>query len=121
MLLPDKADHRLVELASYTYYSPMLQCGVQLFRYQGRFMHQKVILVDDSLAGVGTVNLDNRSLYLNFEATALVADRGFVRNVEAMLETDLENCKTVRAEQFDNKPLPFRAAARIARLASPLL
>ncbi len=31
-------------------------------------MHQKIILVDDLMAGVGTVNLDNRSLYLNFEA-----------------------------------------------------
>jgi cardiolipin synthase len=121
VLLPAKADQRFVELASFTYYAPMLNCGVRLFRYQGRFMHQKIILMDDSLAGVGTVNLDNRSLYLNFEATALVADRGFVQSVEAMLETDLEHCEPVHSNQFDEKPLLFRAAARIARLASPLL
>lgn len=66
VLLPDKADHRLVQLASYTHYAAMMDCGVRFFRHQDRFMHQKVILVDDGLIGVGTVNLDNRSLHLNF-------------------------------------------------------
>ncbi len=121
ILLPGKADQRMVELASFTYYADMTDCGVRLFRYRDRFMHQKVILVDDGLAGVGTVNLDNRSLYLNFEETALVADASFAREVEAMLLADLERCDVVDRAHFDQKPLHFRAAARIARLASPIL
>ncbi len=121
ILLPGKADHRFVELASFTYYGEMLDCGVRLFRFQARFMHQKVFLVDDCLAGVGTVNLDNRAIYLNFEATALVADDRFAKRVETMLQADLALCEPVLREQFDNKPLRFRVAARIARLASPLL
>lgn len=121
ILLPGKADHRFVELASFTYYREMLDCGVRLFRYQGRFLHQKVFLLDDRLAGVGTVNLDNRALYLNFEATALVAEDRFAKHVEAMLQSDLASCEAVRRSHFDEKPLQFRVAARIARLASPLL
>ena len=121
ILLPGKADHRFVELASFTYYCEMMDCGVRLFRYQDRFLHQKVFLVDDRLAGVGTVNLDNRALYLNFEATALVADERFAKRVEAMLQSDLEHCESVDRAHFDNKPFYFRVAARIARLASPLL
>jgi cardiolipin synthase len=121
ILLPGKADQRLVELASFTYYADMTDCGVRLYRYRGRFMHQKVILVDDGLAGVGTVNLDNRSLYLNFEETALVADVGFATQIDAMLRADLECCDEVDRTLFDGKPLYFRAAARIARLASPIL
>ncbi len=121
ILLPGKADHRFVELASFTYYNEMMDCGVRLFRYQDRFLHQKVLLVDDRLAGVGTVNLDNRALYLNFEATALVADDRFAKRVEAMLKTDLALCEPVDRAHFDDKPLKFRVAARIARLASPLL
>lgn len=50
------------------------------------FMHQKVFLVDDVLAGVGTANFDNRSFRLNFEVTALVADQAFAGEVERMLE-----------------------------------
>jgi cardiolipin synthase len=121
IILPDKADQRIVEFASFTYYDVMLKSGVRLYRYRDRFMHQKVILVDDTVAGVGTVNLDNRSLYLNFEATALVADNGFIKQIEIMLAEDLENSTPVASEHYDNKPLPFRVASRVARLASPLL
>ncbi|UCB54167.1 MAG: cardiolipin synthase [Thiotrichales bacterium] len=121
IILPDVADQVFVELASYTYYDDMLNNGVRLYRYREHFMHQKVILVDDTVAGIGTVNLDNRSIYLNFEATALVADAGFISEVEAMLLDDLENSTPVQCEHYDRKPLPYRIACQIARLASPLL
>ena len=121
IILPDRADNRVVELASYTYYEDMLNFGVRLYRYCDRFMHQKVILVDDGVAGIGTVNLDNRSLYLNFEATALVADQDFIKQVEVMLMADFANSKPVQCQHFDSKLLPFRIACRVARLSSPLL
>jgi cardiolipin synthase len=121
ILLPRKADQKLVELASFTYYDDMTSCGVRLFRYRNRFMHQKVILIDERLAGIGTVNLDNRSLYLNFEATGLVADHGFAKRVETMLQEDLAWCKEVHCSHFDERPVWFRVAAKVARLASPLL
>ena len=121
ILLPEKADQRFIDLASFTYYANMTNCGVRLFRYRGRFMHQKVILVDNLVAGVGTVNLDNRSFYLNFEATGLVADDDFVKQVETMLTDDLKASEEVNRSHFDEKPVWFQAAARVARLASPLL
>ncbi len=99
----------------------MLSKGVRLYRYRDHFMHQKVILVDDTVAGVGTVNLDNRSIYLNFEATALVSDDDFITRIEAMLIDDLDNSTPVQCEHYDSKSLPYRIACRIARLASPLL
>ncbi|MFV2060616.1 MAG: phospholipase D-like domain-containing protein, partial [Gammaproteobacteria bacterium] len=121
IILPGKADLNVVELASFTYYSCMIDYGVKLFRYDTKFMHQKVILVDDTVAGVGTVNMDNRSIHLNFEATALIANKQFAKEVETMLLTDLENCNIIHPSHFENKSLWFRVAARISRLASPLL
>ena len=53
-------------------------------------LHQKVFLVDDDLAGVGTANLDNRSLRLNFEITLAFADRNFAKEMETMLEEDFK-------------------------------
>ncbi|HSN83721.1 MAG TPA: cardiolipin synthase [Polyangiales bacterium] len=121
VLIPDEPDQRFVELASLTYYAEMMDCGVQLFRYEDRFMHHKVLLVDDELAAVGTVNLDYRSLYLNFEETAVVADAKFAAQVAKMLEADLRRCQEVRRDHFDRQPLHVRVKARVARLASPLL
>jgi len=121
IILPGKADHKIVELASFTYYERMTNCGVRLFRYNDRFMHQKVMLIDNSIASIGTVNLDNRSIYLNFEATALITDPQFTQQVEDMLTIDLENSSEVQPIHFASKPIWFRIAARLAALSSPLL
>lgn len=121
VLLPDEPDQRFVELASLTYYTEMISTGVRLFRYRGRFMHHKVVLVDDALAAVGTVNLDYRSLYLNFEETAVIVDLQFARRVEAMLEDDLSHCDEVLSGHLESERLHTRIQARIARLAAPLL
>lgn len=121
VLLPGKADPWLVDLASFTYYTEMLDAGVALYRLRDRFLHQKVMLIDDDLATVGTVNLDNRSLYLNFEATAVVSDAEFATQVRDMLARDLELSEPVGREQYCDRPLAFRLAARLARLFSPLL
>jgi cardiolipin synthase len=121
IILPGKADINVVELASFTYYSCMIDYGVKLYRYNTKFMHQKIILVDNTLAGIGTVNIDNRSMHLNFEATALVADEQFSKEVAAMFATDLKNSTEIHPSHFENKSIIFRVAARISRLASPLL
>ena len=121
VLVPDEPDQRFVELASLTYYTEMMDCGVRLFRYKDRFMHHKVLLVDDELAAVGTVNLDYRSLYLNFEETAIVADPKFASEITRMLHADLQCSEEIQRDYFDRQPFRVRIKARVARLASPLL
>jgi cardiolipin synthase len=121
ILMPDKADHRLVQLASYSYYEEMLCVGIKLYRYQAGFMHQKVVLIDDMMASVGTVNLDNRSFKLNFEMTALVIDHCFVKAVEKMLLEDFTDSRPVNLSEIKDKPLWSQVKVRVSRLMSPLL
>tara|TARA_R110000868_G_scaffold144960_4_gene364556 strand:- start:76563 stop:77996 length:1434 start_codon:yes stop_codon:yes gene_type:complete len=121
IMLPAKADHMLVYLCSYDYYCDMQVAGVKLYRYEKGFMHQKVMLVDDRVASVGTVNLDNRSLYINFEITALSADKTFIQQVESMLNEDLTNCCTVDLESFARRPYLFRLMVKAIRLLAPIL
>ncbi len=83
-------------------------------------MHQKVILVDDLIAGVGTVNLDNRSFHLNFEVMAFMLQGPALTRVEAMLLTDLDNSDLVDLDEYHRRPLGFRLAVRAARLMAPL-
>lgn len=120
ILLPLKPDHLFVYLSSFSYVEEMSVAGVKLFRYEPGFMHQKVMLVDDAFAAVGTANLDNRSFRLNFELTALVADQGFAREVEKMLERDFEKSRRVHPRDFSRRRLGFRLAVRVARLFAPL-
>ena len=130
IILPNKPDHLMVYFCSFSYYDELRQVGIQVYRYQPGFMHQKVVLCDRNIAGVGTVNLDNRSFFLNFEVMAFVVDldvektdstTDFVESVEKMLLTDFESSRLVDFNQYAKKPFWFKLAARVSRLMSPVL
>ena len=121
ILIPEISDSFLVKLAAYSYFDEVSSTGVSFYRYQGGFLHGKVMLIDDSVATVGTANFDNRSFRLNFEITAVVAEQGFAQAVESMFEEDFENSRRMVQGEYENKNYLFRVAARIARLASPVL
>jgi len=120
ILLPSTIDHYLPWLASYAYIDELRAAGVKFFRYGNGFLHQKVILVDDDLAAIGTANLDNRSFRLNFESMVFIAERTFASDVEAMLSTDLANSNEVTSGLI-GQPVHIRIGAPLARLLAPLL
>ena len=121
VMLPDKPDHRLVYLASFSYFPELERHGVKFYRYKRGFLHQKVVLADGDLAFVGTANCDNRSFRLNFEITMAVTGREFASSVEAMLLEDFARCQRATAEDYDRRWPGFKAAVRLARLFSPIL
>jgi len=121
IIIPDEPDGPMVAMANWAYTRELLAVGVKVFRYQGGFLHQKVLLMDDQLAGVGTANFDNRSFRLNFEITMLVHDLFFAREVERMLETDLTRCRQVTLQEATSKPMWMRLGMAVARLFSPVL
>jgi cardiolipin synthase A/B len=99
----------------------MIGAGVAIYRYIPGFMHQKVILIDDMLAGVGTVNLDNRSFSLNFEVTVWVHQAEFIQQVAGMFDDDFAVSRMVEPQEYEGRSLIFRLSARIARLFAPIL
>jgi cardiolipin synthase len=121
VMIPDRPDHRIVWLAGFAYIGEIMEAGVKLYRYAAGFMHQKVILIDDEVAGVGTVNFDNRSFRLNFENTALIFDRAFVSDVAAMLENDFARSRHINEEAYAEFSLLVRMFAPATRLLAPLL
>ena len=121
IMIPGKPDKRAPWLATFSYLAEMEAAGVGVFRYLDGFQHQKVVLVDDAWAAVGTANLDNRSMRLNFEVSIVVVDRAFATEVAAMLENDFARCRRAPATEYTGRPVWFRLAVRLARLASPIL
>jgi cardiolipin synthase len=120
IMLPAKPDHLLVYLSAFSYLESAENVGVKFYRYRAGFLHQKVLLVDDDLAAVGTANLDNRSMRLNFELTVLFADRQFAAGVAGMLQRDFLQCDRATPGDLKRRGLTFRLAVRIARLLSPI-
>ncbi|MCG8584283.1 MAG: phospholipase D-like domain-containing protein, partial [Pirellulales bacterium] len=120
IMLPNKADHLLVWLSSFSFMGRAEPVGIKFFRYVPGFLHQKVLIVDDDFAAVGTANLDNRSFRLNFEITIAAADKEFAANVEEMLTRDFSQCREVTSDELASKPFWFKLAVKTARLMAPI-
>lgn len=121
VLVPSKADRWLVYLAGFYYERVLESIGVPVYRYRDGFLHQKCVLVDDDLALIGSTNLDNRSLHLNFELMLAVGERPVVAQVAEMLERDFARASTQGAEPERLRPWYFRIGTVVARLFSPVL
>ncbi|MET3925598.1 cardiolipin synthase [Devosia sp. 2618] len=121
VMLPNEPDHKMVWLASIAHADAMIEHGVSIYRYQNGFLHQKVVLMDDEIATIGSVNFDNRSFAINFEITLWFADRQTIDNVEAMLTEDFNHCRKVDMDEVKGRTWPMRFLTQAARLLSPLL
>ena len=121
ILTPRLNDNWFVKEAANVYLSEFSLMGARIFFYERGFMHQKVVLVDDGLSLVGTVNFDNRSFRLNFEVTGAVADGEFAREVEAMLAEDFAHSTEVGEYDLNVRPFWERLKARGSVLLSPVL
>jgi cardiolipin synthase len=121
IILPNRPDQLLVYLCSFSYYTELQQMGIKLYRYHSGFMHQKVVLCDRAITGVGTVNLDNRSFLLNFEVMTFGITPDFIQRIEMMLIDDLNASQLVDFSQYHHKSFWFKLAARVSRLLEPIL
>lgn len=121
VLIPSRADHRTVFLASTLHAHHALRSGIAVYRYQPGFLHQKALLVDDDIASIGSMNLDSRTFRLNFEVNALVVDRAFADQMTDMLEADFARSVAIDETEYRHAPYLHRVAMHVARLFDPLL
>jgi cardiolipin synthase len=118
LLVPDASDHRLALWAGRSYYRELAGAGVRIREFGPRFLHSKLVLVDETWGLIGSANMDERSFRLNFEITTVLYDEGPVGELQAELDTMWEGARAVdggapigRVEQLK---LGF------ARLVSPM-
>ncbi|MCG6925630.1 MAG: cardiolipin synthase [Acidobacteria bacterium] len=121
IVVPAGADSLLPHLAAFYYMEQLAGSQVKFYSYEPGFMHQKVMLIDDSTVSIGTHNFDNRSFRLNFEVAAVVYDESFNAEVAAMFEEDFGNCVRIDPGTFADRPWRWRFGVRLARLMAPVL
>ena len=121
LIVPAKVDSFFVRYASRSYYGDLLEAGVEVYKYEGGLLHTKSIVVDGRMSNFGTVNLDMRSLWLNYEVSLFVYDEDFGTRLRALQMSYLEECRRVAPEGWQARPATTRLVENSARLVSPLL
>jgi cardiolipin synthase len=121
IVLPGKVDSFLTRYASQSYYDGLLESGVKIYLYHGGLLHTKSITVDGEISMFGTVNLDMRSLYLNYEISLFVYDHEFTATLYELQREYMENSELLDRDAWAKRPRGKQLLENTLRLMSPLL
>lgn len=121
LLMPRRIDSRLAQYAGRSFYDELLSHGIEILRFTGGLLHTKSVIIDDHLVLIGSVNLDMRSIWLNFESTLVVDDRQFYQSLSAVIEGYKHNSHRLDLSQWRKRPVYKRILENLAQLASPVL
>ena len=120
ILMPGIPDKKMVYRLSRSYYKDLLTAGVKIYEYTPGFVHGKAFVADDVIAGVGTVNLDYRSLFLHFECNALFYKSSMTEAVKQDFLITQKACREVTLQDTRRSPLN-RLLDQLLRIFAPLM
>ena len=121
LIVPEKVDSFLTRYASRSYYTDLLDVGVDIYLFRGGLLHTKSITVDGSLSMFGTVNLDMRSLWLNYEVSLFVYEAEFANDLRALQQTYIADSDLVDPAVWGSRSFKERFLENTLRLVSPIL
>ncbi|XAL99087.1 cardiolipin synthase [Phycisphaeraceae bacterium D3-23] len=121
LIVPGQVDSVMVRLASRSQYVDLLSAGVSVAEFRGGLLHTKSVTIDGRFALVGTVNLDMRSMWLNFEITVAVYDEALTKSLVDLQKRYMADSKNLDAAAWAERPFHWRIVENTARLLGPLL
>ena len=122
LMIPYETDTKIVEWASRTYVLATVKAGVKVYLYKAGFNHSKLLVADDSIATIGSTNVDFRSFENDFEANAFFYDKKIALEVKDIFLTDQEECVALEdVRNLTHRSFLQRLWESIVRLLSPLL
>lgn len=121
IIVPRHNDSMLVGWASRAFFAELLEAGVLIHQFEDGLLHTKSVLVDGQLSLVGTVNLDMRSLWLNFEITLVIDDDDFGRDLARVQEDYIARSRLIKPKVWSKRPYWQRIVERLFYFFSPLL
>lgn len=120
IIMPGIPDKKMVYRLSRSYYEDLLNAGVKIYEYSPGFVHAKAFIADDIIAGIGTVNLDYRSLFLHFECNSVFYKADIIKDLKKDYLSTQSECAE-RTESDVKKGLLYKMGDNFLRVIAPLL
>ena len=121
LVIPARIDSLLVRFASGAFKGDMLRAGVRIMLFADGLLHTKSITVDSSHSLFGSVNLDPRSMRLNFEILLALYDPEFTATLRELQQHYIDRSHMMDLARYQRRPRLRRIGENFARLLSPLL
>lgn len=91
IMTPHIPDKKTIYFMTKSNYSELIEAGVKIYEYKPGFIHSKSFVCDDSIAVVGTVNLDYRSFVHHFECGVWLYDCSCINDIKEDFINTCEN------------------------------
>ena len=121
LIVPHINNHLYAGLAGQSLYEDVLKAGGRIYQRHAPFMHAKALIVDDTLAMVGSANLDVRSLRLNYESNLIVYDSGYISALKQIVLNDLANSDELDMATWQARSTSHRLLENACYLLMPML
>ncbi|HBG42855.1 MAG TPA: cardiolipin synthase, partial [Porphyromonadaceae bacterium] len=104
IMISKRSDVPLVQMASRSFIKRILQAGVKVYLYEKGFLHSKLMMFDDSLTLLGSVNFDSRSFEHNFEVEAFAYDEALASQAKEIFVEDQRYSQSVSLKEWMKRP-----------------
>lgn len=121
IITPHKPDKWYVHLVTRSYYEVLLDSGVKVYEYLPGFLHAKTFIADDTTAIVGSINLDYRSLNLNYECGAWMYKTGTELVIKQDYMDTISKSKEISIDEVKNRNIIVKILEAIINTFAPLL
>ena len=98
-----------------------MKAGVNIYLFTGGLLHSKTITVDGDFSLFGSINLDMRSFWLNFETTLIIYNTAFTSTIRDKQKQYELQSQHLHLDDLTARPLAVRFQENIALLIGPLL
>jgi len=99
LILPGKSDVLVAQLAGQSLYPRLLRGGLKIHEYQPQILHAKLIIIDD-VVYVGSANLDQRSLNINYELMIRFESKDMAVQAREVFQADLKHSREITSEEW---------------------
>lgn len=122
IITPHIPDKKYVYILAKTYQRELIESGVKIYEYTPGFIHSKIFISDNIKATIGTVNLDYRSLYLNFECGVYLYETDSIEDIKKDFNETLSKSHEIKLADLENISIIHKIFGRfILRFLAPLL
>ena len=119
IIIPGVRDKKFVYSLSLANVKSMLASKVKVYTYAPGFLHSKVIISDDECAVVGSVNMDFRSFYQQYESATYIAGCDALKKIAADFDKTFEESKEILT--VNKRNIFERIWISFLRLFTPLM
>jgi cardiolipin synthase len=121
LLVSRKSEHPLLVRAGRSYYDALLRQGIHIYEYDRGIEHSKYAIIDDDWVSIGSCNLDERSMRLNFELSLLVRCQKTNHEMAKIFKATIAEAKEIDRKTFAQRPYREKLLESALRPLSPVL